>query len=370
MEEDQSSTPMDLSSTPAWEKDKYIEDHLLPDTTFLTGVRADIDFISAFLKERCFQRAPHPVRVSRVVMGGSYDEHTMLKGRSEPNMVVFFNNLTRFEDQLNWHGEFLEEIQKHLCQLQQEKQFKVKFEFQSSEQPHSRSLSCKLSTPELQQEMEFDVQPAYDVLYELRDNKFTEPQLYNQIYTQLIHECTTLEKEGEFYICFIDLHQNFLKHRATKLKNLIRLVKHWYQLYKERLGKPLPPQYALELLTICVWERNVNENQHETTIAKGFLIILELVVDHKFLLIYWTWYYGFLHQEVSDYLNGQLQKDRPVILDPTDPTRNVAGSNLEAWHLLAEMAESWTHFSCFKNHDMSWMSTWDLSTENKKCVIL
>ncbi|XP_076778772.1 inactive 2'-5' oligoadenylate synthetase 1C-like [Arvicanthis niloticus] len=369
MEEDQSSTPMDLSNTPAWEMDKYIEDHLLPDTTFLTEVRADIDFISAFLKERCFQGAAHPVRVSRVVMGGSYNEHTALKGRSEANMVVLFNNLTSFEDQLKWHGEFLEEIQKHLCQLQQEKQFKVKFEVQISERPNSRSLSFKLSSPELQQEMEFDVHPAYDALYELRDNKFAEPQLYNQVYTQLIHECTTLEKEGEFYICFIDLHQNFLKHRATKLKNLIRLVKHWYQLCEERLGKQLPPQYALELLAIYVWE-HTNENQHEIATAKSFLTFLELVVDYKFLLIYWTWYYGFLHQEISDYLNRQLQKDRPVILDPADPTRNVAGSNLEAWKLLAEEAESWMHFSCFKNHDMSWISTWDLSAENKKCVVL
>ncbi|XP_028640281.1 inactive 2'-5' oligoadenylate synthetase 1C-like, partial [Grammomys surdaster] len=157
-------TPVDLRSTPAWEMDKFIEDQLLPDSTFLTEVRADIKVISAFLKERCFQGAAHHVRVSRVVLGGSYNEHTALKGRSEANMVVFFNNLISFEEQVQWRGEFLEEIQKHLCQLQQERQFKVKFEIQNSEQPDSRSLNFKLSSPELQQEIEFDVQPAYDVL--------------------------------------------------------------------------------------------------------------------------------------------------------------------------------------------------------------
>jgi 2'-5'-oligoadenylate synthetase len=79
-------------------------------------------------------------------------------------MVVFLNNLTSFEEQLKRRGEFIEEIRKHLCQLQDEKPFKVKFEVQSSEEPNSRSLSFKLSSPELQQEVEFDVQPAYDVL--------------------------------------------------------------------------------------------------------------------------------------------------------------------------------------------------------------
>lgn len=298
-----------LCSIQARELDEFICDYLFPDTTFLTELRADIDSISAFLKERCFQGAAHPVRVSRVVMGGSYDEHTALKGKSEAKMVLFFNNLTSFEEQLKRRGEFVEEIQKHLCQLQQEKPFKVKFEVQSSEEPNSRSLSFKLSSPELQQEVEFDVQPAYDVLYELRNNTYAEPQFYNKVYAQLIHECTTLEKEGDFSICFTDLHQNFMRYRAPKLWNLIRLVKHWYQLCKEKLREPLPPQYALELLTVYVWEHS-NKNQEKVTTAKNFRTFLELVAYYKNLRIYWTWYYDFRHQEVCAYLCRQLKKSQ------------------------------------------------------------
>ena len=78
---------------------------------------------------------------------------------------------------------------------------------------------------------------------ELRNNKYAELYLYNKIYAQLIHECTTLKKEGEFSICFTDLHQSFLEDRAPKLKNLIRLVKHWYQLVRH------PTQI---LWTLCV----------------------------------------------------------------------------------------------------------------------
>ena len=57
-----------LCSIQARELDEFICDYLFPDTTFLTELRADIDSISAFLKERCFQGATHPMRVARVVM--------------------------------------------------------------------------------------------------------------------------------------------------------------------------------------------------------------------------------------------------------------------------------------------------------------
>jgi hypothetical protein len=40
-------------------------------------------------------------------------------------------------------------------------------------------------------------------------------------------------------------------------------------------------------------------------------------------------------------LRREIQNDRPLILDPADSTRNVAGSDLQAWHLLARKALIW-----------------------------
>ena len=51
----------------------------------------------------------------------------------------------------------------------------------------------------------------------------------SRVYVQLIQECKNLRKEGEFSPCFTELQRDFLKNRPTKLKSLIRLVKHWYQ---------------------------------------------------------------------------------------------------------------------------------------------
>ena len=78
--------------------------------------------------------------------------------------MVFLNNLTSFEDQLNRRGEFIKEIKKQLYEVQHERRFRVKFEVQSSWWPNARSLSFKLSAPHLHQEVEFDVLPAFDVL--------------------------------------------------------------------------------------------------------------------------------------------------------------------------------------------------------------
>lgn len=77
---------------------------------------------------------------------------------------------------------------------------------------------------------------------------------------------------------------------------------------KEKLGDPLPPQYALELLTIYAWERGGRLTKFNT--AQGFRTVLELITKYKQLLIYWTVCYDFQHPEVSKYLRRQLKKPR------------------------------------------------------------
>uniref|UniRef100_A0A8C2M1H1 2'-5' oligoadenylate synthase n=1 Tax=Cricetulus griseus TaxID=10029 RepID=A0A8C2M1H1_CRIGR len=343
-----------LSSAWAWQLDYFIEDHLQPNTDFRKEVKAVIHVMCTFLKERCFQGAAHPVRVSKVVKGGSSGKGKMLTGRTDADLVVFLNNLTSYEDQLNQRGEFLKEIEKKLCQLQGEQNFPVKFEVFRSWGINSPGLILRLSSSELQQEVEFDILLAYDVLGDVSIYNKPDPQ----IYSSLIRECTSLGLEGEFYTSFTELQGNFLKNRPPKLKNLIRLVKHWYQLCKEKLGEPLPLQYALELLTLYAWERGSRVTEFNT--AQGFRTVLELVTKYKQLRIYWTVYYDFQDQEVSNYLHRQLTGARPVILDPADPTRNVAGSNPEGWCRLEGEATAWLQYPCVKNWDSSRVPPWDV----------
>uniref|UniRef100_D4A5A2 2'-5' oligoadenylate synthase n=1 Tax=Rattus norvegicus TaxID=10116 RepID=D4A5A2_RAT len=352
----------ELRSTPSWKLDKFIEVYLLPNTSFRDDVKSAINVLCDFLKERCFRDTVHPVRVSKVVKGGSSGKGTTLKGKSDADLVVFLNNFTSFEDQLNRRGEFIKEIKKQLYEVQREKHFRVKFEVQSSWWPNPRALSFKLSAPHLQQEVEFDVLPAYDVLAYQSHSGLAVGFVF--IYTILISECISLGKEGEFSTCFTELQRNFLKQRPTKLKSLIRLVKHWYQLCKEKLGKPLPPQYALELLTVYAWERGNGITEFNT--AQGFRTILELVTKYQQLRIYWTKYYDFQHPDVSKYLHRQLRKSRPVILDPADPTGNVAGGNQEGWRRLASEARLWLQYPCFMNRGGSPVSSWEVPPQRHR----
>nr|XP_058896558.1 2'-5'-oligoadenylate synthase 1-like [Kogia breviceps] len=341
-----------LRKTRANQLDKFIEDRLLPDEDFRTQVNEAIHIICSFLKERCFQRAPHPVRVSKVVKGGSSGKGTSLKSQSDADLVIFLTSLTSFQEQLQHRRRFIKEIRRQLEACQREEIFEVEFEVQKQRRKKSRALSFVLRSPRLLQGVKFDVLPAFDALRQLTKGYRPDPE----VYVQLIQECESLGREGEFSPCFTELQRAFLKECPTKLKSLIRLVKHWYQMCKMRRGKKLPPQYALELLTVYAWEQGSMETEFST--AQGFRTVLELVLKHQHLCIYWEKYYDFENPIIGQYLRRQLAKPRPVILDPADPTGNVAGKDPYSWQLLAQEVRVWLRYSCCKNWDGSPVSTW------------
>ncbi|KAI5156082.1 2'-5'-oligoadenylate synthase-like protein [Manis pentadactyla] len=353
----------ELRDIPATHLDKYIEDQLLPDTHFRVQVNQAIDIMSSFLKERCFQRAAHSVRVLKVVKGGSSGKGTSLRGRSDADLVVFLSPLTSFQEQLQHRGEFVREIRRQLEACQREKKFDVVFEVQNPRWEKPRALSFMLRSPRIQEGVEFDVLPAFDVLGQLTSDYRPDPQ----IYIRLIQESQRLGRGGEFSTCFTELQRAFLKQRPTKVKSLIRLVKRWYQECKKKLGKPLPPQYALELLTIYAWEKGSMETEFIT--AQGFLTVLKLVLNYQQLCIYWTKYYTLEDPFIKRYVMAQLGKPRPVILDPADPTGNVAGAEPNSWPRLAQEARAWLNYPCFKKWDGSSVGSWDVQLRNNLCSI-
>ena len=73
-------------------------------------------------------------------------------------------------------------------------------------------------------------------------------------------------------------------------------------------AKPLPPQYALELLTVYAWERGNKQTDFST--ARGFQTVLVLVLNYRELCIYWTNYYDFENPIIKQYLRRQLNKSR------------------------------------------------------------
>ncbi|XP_074061892.1 2'-5'-oligoadenylate synthase 1-like [Macrotis lagotis] len=341
-----------LWNTQARNLDKYIKEHLLPDAPLPTEFQSAFDTIISHLKNRCFQDTGKSVRVTKVVKGGSCGKGTALRNCSDIKLVVFLSNLKNYRDQIDHKEEFIEEIKNQLeqCEHEQEWMFKVKFEV--TRQANLQVLHFMMMS-KMHAQLVY-VLPVFDVLGQLtRDLRKPDPH----VYIDLIRES---QAGGEFFTCFTELQNTFFSQRCTKLKNLIRLVKHWYRMCKAKIIS-LPPQHALELLTVYAWEHGSQEVNF--SIARGFRTVLNLVQNYQELMIYWTINYDINNEIIAAYLCHQLQKHRPVILDPADPTYDVGGGSHWRWDKLAQEAQKWSSAPCFQNEDGSWVQPWTIPME-------
>nr|XP_048278266.1 2'-5'-oligoadenylate synthase 2 isoform X3 [Myodes glareolus] len=287
------------------------------------------------------------------VLGGSTAKGTALKYGSDADIVVFLSPLKNFDSQKEERSLFVQEIQRQLEIFQKTQELEVKFEISKRTAP--RVLSFTLKSRSLSESVDFDVLPAYDALGQLHPGFTSRPKAYKELIA--LWKSSGFE-EGEFSTCFTELQRDFIEPQPTKLKSLIRLVKHWYKQCKRKmkpkpsLPKPslpkasLPPKYALELLTVYAWEQGSGMEDFDT--AEGFRTVLDLVIKYQQLCIFWTVNYNFEDELIRTFLLAQIQKKRPVILDPADPTGDVGGGDLWHWHLLAKEANEWLSSSCFE----------------------
>nr|KAF6403820.1 2'-5'-oligoadenylate synthetase 3 [Molossus molossus] len=338
--------PTLLRQTPASDLDKFISALLQPNQQFLDQVAKAVDTICSFLRENCFRNSP--TKVLKVVKGGSSAKGTALQGRSDADLVVFLTCFSQFTEQGSNRAEIISEIRAQLEACKQELQFDVKFEISKWENP--RVLSFSLTSPTmLDQSVDFDVLPAFDALGQLGSG--SKPPAH--VYVDLIR---SYNNAGEYACCFTELQRDFIVSRPTKLKSLIRLVKHWYQqCNKMPKGKgSLPPQHGLELLTVYAWEQGGQDPQFN--MAQGFRTVLELVTQYRQLCVYWTVNYSWEDESIKDFLKLQLQKPRPIILDPADPTGNL-GHNAR-WDLLAREAAAYISALCCMDKDGTPVQPW------------
>uniref|UniRef100_A0A5F8GDQ1 2'-5' oligoadenylate synthase n=1 Tax=Monodelphis domestica TaxID=13616 RepID=A0A5F8GDQ1_MONDO len=339
--------PALLQQTPSWDLDHFISKFLQPNREFLGQVNRAVDIICSFLKENCFRNSS--TKVLKVVKGGSSAKGTALRGRSDADLVVFLSCFRSYLDQGTNRAELIAEIRAQLEACRRQKQFDVKFEISKWENP--RVLSFTLFSKSLDHSVDFDVLPAFDALGQLGSGTKPKPQVY-------IDLIESYNNGGEYSTCFTERQRDFVISRPTKLKSLIRLVKHWYkQCMRVPKGRgPLPPQYALELLTIYAWEQGNGTAQFD--MAEGFRTVLDLVQNYKNLCIHWKVNYGSENEIIKNFLTQQLRKPRPIILDPADPTGNLGPGT--RWDLLAKEAASYTNSMCCANKSGDFVQPWVL----------
>uniref|UniRef100_U3E5H3 2'-5' oligoadenylate synthase n=2 Tax=Callithrix jacchus TaxID=9483 RepID=U3E5H3_CALJA len=335
--------PAPLFTTLGHHLDKFIKDFLQPDKYFLEQVDSAVNIICKFLEENCFRRSTAKIQT---VQGGSTAKGTALKTGSDSDLVVFHNSLKSYTFQKNEQHKIIKEIHQQLEAFQQEKKEELEVRFEISRWKAPRVLSFSLKSKVLNESVNFDVLPAFNALGQLSSGSTSSPEVYAGLID--LYKSSDLPG-GEFSTCFTALQRNFISSQHTKLKDLIRLVKHWYKECERKL-KPkgsLPPKYALELLTVYAWEQGSGQPDFDT--AEGFRTVLELVTQYQQLCIFWKVNYNFEDETVRKFLLSQLQKTRPVILDPAEPTGDVGGGDRWCWHLLAKEAKEWFCSLCFKD---------------------
>ncbi|KAM6422956.1 2'-5'-oligoadenylate synthase 1 [Liasis olivaceus] len=335
-----------LCNVEARKLDTFHARYLQPEEEFLRRAQRDIHSICEFLKVRCFQDRPRVTKVQKIIKGGSLGKGTAMKQGSDADLVVFLDVFKTYEDLERKRKCVIEEIERRLTECRME--LKLNVDFEKSKWLNPRVLQFRLRSKNSEDCIEFDVLPALDILGQC-DGSRPDPQKYVDL--------ISAGKHGYFAPCFTELQKNFIVDRPTKLKNLIRLVKYWYKELPEQ--KSLPPKYALELLTVYAWEKGSGETKF--SMAKGFRTVLWLIERHKQICIYWTKYYDFEHETIKRHLQTQLRKNRPVILDPADPTANIGEG--KRWDLLAQHATIYASLRCCQNLDGSFVEPWIVPLE-------
>ncbi|KAJ7316671.1 hypothetical protein JRQ81_002833 [Phrynocephalus forsythii] len=356
---------MELYEQPSGRLDAYIANHLLPSEEFSRNVREAVHRICDFLKTKCSMEA----RVIKTVKGGSAGKGTTLEDNSDADLVIFLSCFSSYKDQAEKRGSVINTIEQNLKRCCGSIAFQVDIHSPRTKGSPPRSLSLTIQTKKKKEAVEVDILPAYDVLGQITEIFKPHPQVYRDL-------IEAGGKPGEFNASFTELQRNFVKCRPVKVKGLLRLVKHWYKECKKNLREAnpslsLPPKFALELLTIYAWEEGTDRAEQFNT-AEGFCTVMKLIGQFQHLCLYWTEYYDLEDSVIGPYVIEKLKGPRPVIMDPADPTGNVAGGN--GWDQLAKEAFNCQNQPCCKKLDQP-VKSWNVQparnfevTEMEICV--
>uniref|UniRef100_A0A8C0TAY6 2'-5' oligoadenylate synthase n=2 Tax=Canis lupus familiaris TaxID=9615 RepID=A0A8C0TAY6_CANLF len=337
-----------LYETPAERLLAFVERSLQPEGDWKEEVKDAWQRIERFFRDQCFRDElvlDQEVRVLKVVKGGSSGKGTTLNYSSDVDLVLFLSCFSSFQDQAAHRRSIISFIKKRLIQHSKNLAYSITIVPQKETTRVPRSLSFQVQARKTSEVIGVDVLPAYDALGHFSSDFKPSPEIYEDL-------ITSGGPPGEFSPSFTELQRHFVKSCPVKLKNLLRMVKHWYlQCLKPKYrNAALPPKYAFELLTIYAWEIGTDKSDN-FNLDEGFRAVMELLLDYEDICIYWTKYYDFQNETVRIHIKQQLKECRPVILDPADPTNNLGSE--KRWDLVAKEAARCLRQACCRTEDPS-----------------
>ncbi|XP_071805379.1 2'-5'-oligoadenylate synthase 1A-like [Asterias amurensis] len=127
---------------------------------------------------------------------------------------------------------------------------------------------------------------------------------------------------------FVEHQVRFVGNQPKDVKELICLVKYWASRF---LPEKLQKSYPLELITIDRWEKAEKAEQPGRRLrrrrlnkAQGLKSVLEVLTNLNRPPTYWSYMPG-VDDQLNETIITKLNMERPIILDPANPTNNVGG---------------------------------------------
>ncbi|XP_074062142.1 2'-5'-oligoadenylate synthase-like protein 2 isoform X2 [Macrotis lagotis] len=352
----------DLYNTPPEELDAFVAQELQPDRAWRKELKHVFLRMKEFFQKECFKDYSiqgKEVEVIKVVKGGSFSKGTDLKHTSDMDMLLFLSCFSSYKDQYKFRGDIIEFMKEKLENCQESKAHGItNISEQNSTKGPPRSLNFDVQSERGAEQIHMSVLPVFNALGE-RNPLSSEFTVHHEVYAKLKK---SRSYPGEFTPSFSELQRNFLKHHPTKVKSLLRLVKHWYRKYvREKYPRRyLPPEYSLELLTIYAWETGTQKAEN-FSLAKGLVTVMKLLKDYNKIFIYWTNYYK-LKGPIKHFVKMHMKESRPFILDPADPTNNVGKGS--RWKPVAKEASNCLNQPC------SQISSWKIKEAKRKTKVL
>ncbi|XP_053156365.1 2'-5'-oligoadenylate synthase 1-like isoform X2 [Hemicordylus capensis] len=280
---------------------------------------SEIDRMIALIKDS------FPLSIAFVIKGGSYIKGTDTQDWSDLDIVIFSNAFEDLEDCKRRIPEVLEELRERLIKsslanrlvLQKRTPFSLRFYFKCYKDHHGHS---------------FDVLPCYDTFGPALSRGLKE-SFYHKLYL-----CNDSDLIQLYTMALLKYQVEFVKASTERVKDLMRLVKHWFKTSfakptKENKFRRLPSSYAMELITIHVWE--LAGKPIFFSFVQGMRAVLKLLVRYQDICIIWHKHY---RSNSTVFQKVILKQTRPLVLDPANPNLNIC-ENSNAWDEVAHVAQ-------------------------------
>lgn len=309
---------MDLYNVP--NLDAYIAENLVPTAGYLERCNTKLNRLIHFL----VYYMPHQLRPKKVIKSGSLVKGTALKGRSDIDLILMLTSFTDVGVLMENMDTLLETLKTSLAEynnvkIQTVTRYSVQIQF-SCHSDHIHDIDLLLAV-DFYLDEQGDPQTSLDTVY--------------QKMKKVKH---SYDKIHEYSVSLVPLQTGILEGTPQKLKDLIRLLKHWEYVKSgstEGRDTKWPNSYTMELIALQAWIKAGKPKMFDTT--RALHAILTALIDHRnFKIIF----YDRLKYSRS-YINPRYST---FIMDPTNPYNDMYHGFFGKawdWDMVAREAQTW-----------------------------